>query len=236
TASAPAGVVLPYEFRLYRDAALTLPLPGASLVPETPGHTGWTVQSTLAENERYWWRGRAGEGFSNTPWAAVASFLVDAANEPPTSPMPDSPRPDARVATLQPDLVGGNAHDPESDALLYDFRLATDPGMTQLVASVAGVTEGPAHTRWTVPIALVEDAHYYWSARARDAHAASAWTQPISFQVDVSNESPSAVALVAPAPDAEVATVAPTLVIGPATDPEGDALTYRIEVDRVPTF
>jgi subtilase family serine protease/Tol biopolymer transport system component/flagellar hook assembly protein FlgD len=233
---AAGGAALRYEFQLFRDEALTLPLPGAAGVPETPGVTSWTVQVTLAENERCFWRARATDGFSNSAWTAVASFRVDAVNEPPTAPTPDTPEPGARVATLQPALIVANAFDPELDPLTYDFRLATDAGMTQVVASVAGLLEGPVRTAWPVPLALVENTRYYWSARAQDPNGSSAWTSPIAFLVDVDNESPSATPLLRPDEDGEVATQTPELAVGEASDPEGDALVYRIEVDRVPTF
>ena len=230
------GAPLLYEYQLFRDEGLTLPLPGAVGVPEGPNRTQWTVPFTLTENERYFWRARAGDGFSNSAWTTVASFRVDAVNEPPSAPVPDTPGPGARVATLQPALIVANARDPELDPLVYDFRLATDAAMTQTIASAAGVAEGPIRTAWSVPIALTENAHYFWSARARDASGSSAWTVPIAFQVDVDNESPSAVPLLRPDDDAEVATSVPELAAGAASDPEGDVLAYRFEVDRVPTF
>ena len=228
------GAVLEYEFELFRDEALTLPLPGASGVPETPNLTSWTVQVLLAENERYFWRARASDGFSNSAWTQVASFRVDATNEPPTAPTPDTPAPGAQVATLQPVLIVANAFDPELDLLTYDFRVAADAGMTQVVASAAGLPEGPLRTAWQVPVALIEDAQYHWSARAHDANGSSAWTVPIAFQVDVENGSPSSPVLLRPEQDEEVVTQTPELVVGPASDPEADALVYRIEVDRVP--
>ena len=235
-AFAAAGATLRYDFQLFRDEFLTQPLPGVSGVPETSSVTSWTVPFALGENNRYFWRARAGDGFSYSSWTPIASFLVDAANEPPAAPVPDSPAPGARVATLQPTLVVVNAADPELDPLTYDFRLALDSGMTQVVASAAGVAQGPLRTSWLVPVALVENAHYYWSARAHDAQASSSWTVPFAFQVDVDNESPTAAPLLRPAADAEIETQTPELAVGEALDPEGDALVYRIEVDVLPTF
>jgi hypothetical protein len=233
--SAP-GSVLQYEFQLFRDPALTLPLPGASGVPETPERTSWRVAVSLAEDATYYWRARAADGFSNSAWTDVASFRVDAVNERPGLPTPESPGAGAHVASLQPSLVVTNAFDPELDVLEYDFRLARDPAMADIVAATTGVAGGPLRTSWPVPVPLTEDEQYFWSARARDAGGPSPWTVPIGFVVDTENVSPSATPLLRPVDDAEVATLTPELAIGPATDPEGDALVYRIELDRVPTF
>ena len=230
------GASLQYEFQLFRDEALTLPLPGATGVSETPVRTSWGVPVPLSENELYFWRARATDGFSSSAWTAVASFRVDVVNGPPSAPTPDAPGPDAQVPTLQPALVVANATDPELDPLTYDFRLASDSAMSQIVASVSGLAPGAWRTSWTVPLPLLENERYYWNARARDAQAASAWTVPIAFRVDVQNQSPSATPLLRPADDEEVSTVAPELAVGPASDPEGDALAYRIEIDRVGSF
>jgi hypothetical protein len=232
----PGGVVLTYAFELYRDAALTLPMLGATGVPETPVHTAWTVATPLDEDARYWWRARATDGFSNSAWTAVASFRVDAENTAPSSPGIESPRDGDAVATLQPVLVVVNAFDPDPEPLTYDFRVARDAAMSDLVASAAGVPQTASFTRWTVAVPLEEGASYFWSARARDPQQPSPWTVPVQFHVDATNAAPSAAPLLRPDADAEVATLAPELAAGPATDPEGDPLTYRFEVDRVPTF
>ena len=46
-ASSASGATLAYAFELYRDAALTQPVPGATGVPEAPLRTSWTVAAEL---------------------------------------------------------------------------------------------------------------------------------------------------------------------------------------------
>lgn len=237
-ASSPEGAALTYEFALFGDEALTQELPGAAGVAETASRTAWTVAANLAEDATYRWRARATDGFSTSAWSALASFTVDAVNRPPTAPVPDTPLPGTRVASRQPALVVRNAQDPERQALTYEFRLAADEAMTQVLAAEGGVTEGLGLTPWTVTQVLEEDAVYYWSARAKTAGDApedfSPWSVPVSFQVDTLNGSPTAPTPLRPIGGAEVATHAPTLVVENATDPEGDTLTYRFEIDARP--
>jgi subtilase family serine protease len=235
-AATASGAALAYAFEVYRDAALTMPIPGASGVPETPQRTAWTVSTPLEEDARYWWRARATDGFSNSAWTSVASFRVDAHNTPPSSPRTESPREGDVVATLLPELVVVNAFDPDQEVLTYDFRVARDAAMADVVASVSGVAETAIFTRWTVPVTLDEDASYFWSARAHDPQQASPWSVPARFTVDTTNLPPFAVPLLRPAEDAEIAALTTELAAGPAVDPEGNPLTYRFEVDRVPTF
>ena len=186
----------PTSSQLFGDEPLTQPLPGATGVAETPSRTSWPVAARLAEDTTYWWRARATDGFSTSAWSAVASFTVDAVNRPPTAPVPDTPAPGARVASRQPALIVRNALDPERQPLTYEFRLAADEGMSQVVAAEAGLAEGLGLTSWTVTTLLDEDAVYYWSARARTAGDApedfSPWSVPVAFRVDTVNLSPTA--------------------------------------------
>jgi subtilase family serine protease/Tol biopolymer transport system component/flagellar hook assembly protein FlgD/fibronectin type 3 domain-containing protein len=237
-ASSPEGAALTYEFEIFGDGGLTQALPGTRGLAETPSRTSWRVAAALAEDTTYWWRARATDGFSTSAWCAVSAFTVDAVNRPPTAPIPDTPAPGARVASRQPALTVRNAIDPEGQPLTYEFRLAVDADMTQVVAAQAGVKEGLGFTSWTVTTTLEEDAAYHWSARARTAGDTpedfSPWSVPVSFRVDTVNGPPTAPQPLRPIGGREVATHAPELVVGNATDPEGDPLTYRFEIDARP--
>jgi Tol biopolymer transport system component/fibronectin type 3 domain-containing protein len=234
-AVAPSGVPLRYEFELYADAALTLALPGDS-VAETAVRTGWRVPWRLGEDTRYFWRARATDAFASSAWTEIASFVVDERNEPPFAPVPDRPAPDGRVPTREPELVVRNALDPERDALAYEFRIARDAAFETLVASAAGVAPGVAFAAWRVPVPLDENGLYHWSARAWDGTSHSPWSVPLSFRVDTSDEPPSAPVLVRPVGDVRVPSRSPELVAAGASDPEDGSLTYRFELDVVPTF
>jgi subtilase family serine protease len=235
-ASIEEPAALTYSFELYSDAALTQPVPGAAGIPEGPLRTSWTVPTNLGEDQTYYWRARATDGFSESPWSAVASFTVDTVNLPPLAPVPDQPAPGGRIATLQPELVVRNASDPERDALTYEFRLAHDPELAAVVASATGVAETLSFTAWRVPVSLDEDATYWWSARAFDGTGYSPWSDAVSFVVDTFNASPSAPTPLRPADGADVTTLAPELAVANATDLESDPLSYRFEIDVSPAF
>ena len=230
------GVSLTYEFTVYFDEALTLPVAQATLVPEGAGRTTWVVPVNLAEDRVFYWRARATDGFRPSAWMEAAAFRVDAVNRPPLSPVVDTPLPGMRVATREPALTVKNAQDDDFDVLTYDFRLATDAEMTILVASTSEVVEGAGVTRWTPPTALLEDTRYFWSTRASDGHGASEWSTPVSFLVDTINAAPSAPILLRPELDAQVATLRPELEVVNAADPEQETLTYRFEIDRSLSF
>jgi subtilase family serine protease/Tol biopolymer transport system component len=239
-ASSPEGAALTYEFQLFADAALTRPLPGAQGIPEAHSRTSWLVRGALAEDSTYWWRARATDGFSMSAWSAVFSFTVDAANRPPSAPVPDTPLPGARVASLQPLLTVRNGIDPERRPLTYEWNLARDAGMSDLVAAESGIPEGPGLTSWRAPVALEENAVYHWSVRASDRPAGqggeSPWSAPISFLVDTVDESPTAPQPIEPVGGRTVTSATPELVVRNAQDPEGSALVYRFEVDTSPSF
>lgn len=235
-ASTPENAPLTYEFQLFADAALGIPLPGAAGVAEGAGRTAFTVDTNLGEDHTYYWRARATDGFASSPWMDVASFTVDTANEPPTAPLPDSPAPGGKVATSDVTLVVSNAQDPELDPLTYEFVLAADPDLATIVASTAGIAEGPGLTDWHVPVALGEDQTYYWRSRAGDGAHLSPWSEIVSFTVDTFNGSPTAPTPISPVGGVTVSTQVPELRVGNATDPEMDPLTYTFQVDRVPSF
>jgi subtilase family serine protease/fibronectin type 3 domain-containing protein len=235
-ASSTEGATLRYEFHLFADATLTQPLPGAAGIAEGSGRTAWSVAVNLVEDRTYYWRARATDGFSTSPWTPAAAFTVDARNEPPSAPVPDTPFAEAHVASREPILTVSNAHDPELDPLTYEFRLGIDPVLSTVVASATGVSSGPGLTSWAVPLTLEESTTYYWSVRATDGHGFSPWSVPIFFVVDTLNDSPSAPTPIAPVGGVDVPSLTPELVVGNASDPENDALTYRFAVDTAPSF
>ena len=234
--SSSEAAPLSYEFELFADSGLTQALAGVAGMAETPGRTAWTVETRLGEDHAYYWRARATDGFSSSPWTSIGWFTVDEIDLPPSSPVVDSPLPGARVATRQPRLGVTNARDPEGRPLTYEFRVATDAPMTDVLSAVSEVPEGSGQTFWLLPLLLEEDAIYYWSARASDGPNFSPWSVPVFFQVDSDNLSPSAPTPLHPSADAFVETFAPELVVANSIDPEDDPLTYRFQIDVTPTF
>jgi subtilase family serine protease/flagellar hook assembly protein FlgD len=235
-ATSPEGALLTYEFQLFADTELKNPLPGAAGIPETPERTAWRVVANLGEDRTYYWRSRASDGFSTSAWSAVTAFKVDARNLPPTAPVPEAPVPGAVVATRQPVLTVINGEDPEGVALVYEFRLSPREDMATVLASAGGIAQGVGTTSWLVPLVLEDGGVYWWSARASDGVGFSPWSRAVTFHVVTGNGTPTKPAPIRPVGGTGVATLTPELVTANATDPEDDALSYRFEVDRVPSF
>jgi MYXO-CTERM domain-containing protein len=142
-----------------------------------------------------------------------------------------SPVCDSEVASLQTILVADNAIDPQGSALLYEFELYSDVGLTILVASEDDIAQGGGgQTSWSVPVNLVENTTYYWRVRAEDAFTYGMYSATCSFFVNTVNEAPGVPRINTPAFGGQVASLTPNLIVDNATDPDLDVLTYTFEV------
>ena len=84
----------------------------------------------------------------------------------------------SRMASTRPTLLVANAINLGGSPLSYDFELHRDAAMTSLVATGTAITAGPGYTSWQVPVALDEDVHYFWRARAGTGAVSGSWTTP----------------------------------------------------------
>ena len=237
-ATDPQGTSLTYEFELYADAALARPVAQVRGYPQGDGRTRWTVPAALVENETYFWRARAADGYISGGWTPVCSFMVNVANESPSAPRLNAPAVGSRVASSRPTLVVDDAVDPDHNVLTYAWEVYADPGLANLVTSVAGTADNAAATAsWGVDAALTEDHAYWWRAKATDSHgAASPWSPVGDFFVNAVNTAPEAPTLALPQDATEVSEHTPTFLILNSVDPDRDALTYDFEVATDDTF
>lgn len=134
----------------------------------------------------------------------------------PGLPVPLSPACGARLATAQPVLVAGNAVHPLGRAMTYDFEVYADAAMATLVTAATGVPSGDLFTTWLVGAPLLEDATYFWRARAVEGAAVGGWTAPgCAFVVDaVPNVGPAGPA----GPSGPAGPAGPSGPAGPAGD------------------
>jgi MYXO-CTERM domain-containing protein len=145
----------------------------------------------------------------------------------PSTPVPWSPADGGEVADAAVALVVENATSPTGEILTYDLELYSDEAMTALVTGTVGVAEDAGgYTGWTVDVALTENTWYWWWASASDAYTTTDWSEASSFFYNTVNEAPTAPAVDSPWDGGSTATVTPTLVLDPATDPDGDPLLY----------
>jgi hypothetical protein len=156
-ASSPEAALLTYEFALFADSGLNQALSGVKGIAETPGRTAWTVETRLGEDHTYYWRARATDGFSSSPWTSIGWFTVD--------DRPASEQPGRRLAASgsasrhrQPRLAVTNACDPEGRPLTYEparrhGRADDDAPAARRVRGIADLL--------APPLLLEENATYY---------------------------------------------------------------------------
>ena len=226
-----------YNFEVASDALFSTKV-ATGTVAETPKTTKWTVSKTLTEDKTYYWRARATDGKLNSAWSKTWSFTVNVKNGAPTAPKLSSPVDGGQVASLQPELEVTNATDPEKQALVYVYEVATDAQMKKVVVRSAKLKEGGAgSTRWKVSTALKDGTKYYWHAWAIDSDGlAGAKMKVATFSISLSNKPPSAPKPRKPKDGEVVKTKAPAFEITNSTDPEGKPVTLDIEVDTKNTF
>lgn len=157
------------------------------------GITAWQVE-LLAENQRYYWRVKANDGRADSEWAG-GEFMMDAANEAPSTPAVANPGDRAWVVTQYPTFEAHAATDPEGDPLRYRFEVYRDAGLQTLVAS--GVV---SDLSWQVTSPLTDKTTHYWRVRAEDnAGAASAWSPMTTLFVSTGAYVSPSIALSSPA-------------------------------------
>ncbi len=235
----PDGDALQLTFEVYDDAALTSLVVDSPAVAQDPsGQSLWKVDVVLAENTTFHWRARASDAWADGPWSVVESFTVNQNNEPPTAPTPATPLDGEAVASLTPLTQWGPSVDPDGDAITYAVEVWLDGDEPQLAASIDGLEEAASgFVEWVVDAPLQEDAWHLARARATDEHGLSSdWSDEVAFLVTADEGAPDGVVILAPEDGSEVATRSPLVVAGGATDPEGQPLTYAIEVGVDPSF
>lgn len=165
------------------------------------GGNSWAV-SGLVDNQRYYWRAKAGDGLADSAWV-YAEFIVSTANEAPNLPRVLNPGDKAWKATRTPALALTDTGDPDQEALRFEFEIYSDLALSARLATASG--EIP---QWTLGAGTLADhTWFYWRGRAIDGRGVvSAWTLPQALYVndDPAND-PPAIALQQPAADVTIA-------------------------------
>ena len=166
-------------------------LVGADLPGTDLGTVAWDLADDgveLPEDVTVHARVRAvDEGGVGSEWDVI-SFFVAGDNTPPDVPELLSPEDGASVADSTPTLVVGNVEDPEGDLVFFDFVVARDEGLTDVVAAGSqiltgsGTEGGEDQTSWRTDPDV--DGDLFWSARATDElGAASEWATPFALSI-----------------------------------------------------
>lgn len=225
-----------YHFQVYADAGFQQLVAEKLNVARGLSTTFWKLPVALADNTHYYWRVRASDGTTYSPWA-VGRFFVNTANDAPSAPTLATPSNGTTVAATGPTLSITNSVDPEGETVVYGFEVYTDSTLSQKVAEVADLPAGAnGETSWTVAPALTDTTLYYWRATAADSHGARTASAVGNFLVDTTKPAPGAPALLAPVAGSTVTTANVDLTVTNSVRPSGMTVSYFFELDRDPGF
>ena len=221
-ASDPDNDTLVYTFEI--DTANTFTSSNkenSPLIPEASGTTSWQVTKTLTDNTTYYWRAKANDGKTDSPWMGNGRFFVNLKNEAPFVPTVVNPANDGEVSSLTPTLTV-HAADVDLDRLTYDFEVYSDSALSTRVAGAKAQGEN-----WIITPPLVDNTRYYWRALSTDQHGvdSGAWSMASSFTVKNldSDNQPPMIEITSPGA-AEPVTNAKSFSIGwSASDPDSPA-------------
>jgi hypothetical protein len=230
------GDTLTYVFELYANEEMNTLVADASGVAEGTGTTSWNVPAELSDNTWYFWRARATDGILFSQWA-YGSFFVNTENDSPGEFSFSSPWDNSEVDTPTPVLQVTNSVDIDEDGITYTFWVYSDSSMNTLVASASDIPEGAeGGTSWVVDASLNDNIWYYWKAVATDEHGATAESPLTAFLVNTVNTAPKTPVILSPGVGSEVVLQELNLAVINATDPDGDALSYVFQLDKVNIF
>jgi PKD repeat protein len=168
-----------------------------------------------------------GDGRTNADEFAYGSdpFTSDA----PEAPLAYSPIGEWQLVEVPLNVV--NVDSPQGDPLSYAYEVYADEALGTLVTSTSGIPEeSDGFTDWMVDVALVENEVYWWRASASDPYIDGPWGEAESFLFNTVNEAPTAPHINLPFDGSTTDTLAAELILDAASDPDGDAITYGIEL------
>ncbi len=152
-----------YSFEVYDDTLMTTLITSIDgIVQGYIGVTTWEVDVTLDDDEDYFWRVMANDGYETTDWTELVRFWVNSFNHEPTAFNLVSPENEGGGSVL-PTFVWEVSTDADLyDIVYYTLYYADNPAFYQPV-TVSGLTT----SEYTVTDTL-RDSLYYWKVAAED--------------------------------------------------------------------
>ncbi|MEW5794844.1 MAG: SBBP repeat-containing protein [Candidatus Zixiibacteriota bacterium] len=167
-----------YEFEIYAIQHPYAPVELSGMVEESPDSTGWTVSESLSENEYYFWRCRAWDGFEFSDWSTYWFFAVNSFPEPPGTPQVIAPiGEDLILYDMLPAFTWTEVTDPDPfDEVKYRLELSLNENFT-LVVPFDNLTD----TSYTLADSLSFDTPYWWRVKAKDEGGLFSTSVPSDF-------------------------------------------------------
>ncbi|HKQ29894.1 MAG TPA: Ig-like domain-containing protein, partial [Burkholderiales bacterium] len=232
----PLDTATSYQFELYSDTAYANRVAQNLNVPKTVSGANWQVPQALLDNTNYYWRVRASDGTTFSPWVK-GRFFVNTVNDAPSVPAIASPSNGTTVDTLTPTLSIASSTDPDGEGVVYGFEVYADSNLAQKVAEIANVAAGAnGATSWTIVSPLTDTTLYYWRASATDPHGAKTYSAAANFLLDTTKPAPSTPAIAVPAVGGVVTSGNVALTVSNSIKPTGTVLQYHFELDRDRSF
>jgi hypothetical protein len=172
----PNGDQVYYMFELYDDIEMSTMIAKNDSAPQIyPGQTRWDVDVILTDDEDYFWRGRASDGYEPSEWTDLARFWINSENNAPTTF--DLIEPSDNIgAGKSPTFVWGKSTDADFyDSIKYNLYYATNPAFFQAI-SIYDLID----TQYT-PASPLTDSLYYWRVIAEDLFSAYNTSDTFSF-------------------------------------------------------
>lgn len=164
TASDAENDSLTYNFQVYGDSLLTMLVAESTGRPVSSGAASWTVTPALDDDQEYFWRAQAYDGYETGSWSATASFWVNSVNQLPTVFDLVSPVDDTVMLEPTPTFVWRASSDGDlHDAVRYRLVWADNEAFTDADSS-ALLTD----TTYTMPESLAMGKVYSWKVNASD--------------------------------------------------------------------
>ncbi|MBN1625274.1 MAG: hypothetical protein JW944_02015 [Deltaproteobacteria bacterium] len=162
----------------------------------------------------------------------TATFTIQLT--PPAPPSVNSPADGSEETENPPVLSVNNSTSAGGLTLNYDFELDGEETFSDPLAVAYDLPEGESITSWDISetypeLTLLENATYYWRARAYDI-AESEWSNTASFFMNQENEAPCQPGLSSPSNNSSVSDLSPILEVTNSNDPDGDDIIYEFEV------
>ncbi len=171
-AADPDGDPLTYDFEVFTDSLLTNLFVSTTGVASGSGTTSWTVSTPLTEDQQFFWRSRAFDGYQYTPYSSARSFYVNAVDQAPNSFGLTMPADSSAMVGTSPTFVWHTTTDPDpGDAVTYTLWVSEDSTFATYTEA-ANLTD----TTHTFGTALNDPGHYYWRVKAVDLASTSTWS------------------------------------------------------------